>query len=637
MCGITVSINFSVLDFAREKFNKSLALISHRGPDTQNIIDYGIVTLAHARLSIIDLFARSNQPMTSNCGKYAIVFNGEIYNYKKLRYELSDWDFKTESDTEVILASFKKWDINCFEKFIGPFAIVIYDRESQKIIIARDRMGEKPLFCFQNKAGIYFSSEIKGLVPFFDSEPKINKSAFDDYLHYQYVPEPDTIVDGVTKVVAGSVIEYELRSFSRTDNEFWSWSNPNLQQKNISIHDVENCLKTAVQSSLVSDVPLSIGLSAGLDSATIAYFAKEAGVDLTSFTVGYKNRPSYDERSGASDIANYFGIKNYSVEINLDDFSDNFLTFVSSLSEPIADAAGYGHYLVPKVISEHGFKVMFTGIGGDELFWGYEWTRLAVLYKENLGNFRINGRLSQYITEQKKLLKFIFILSRTRKIPQIIRPYIRLLYTLLTNKTPQDQGMFMGISGAPEFTTLLSVGKDYYGPAMIDINNNVYKHSMDISQDEQDIALNVLLKLNRTWLISNSVQLSDSLSMSMGVESRAPFLNPDLVTCMLQYNTTNRSDLEGGKSILKKIMHNKLPDNFLNRPKSGFVTPIGSWVKALELKFGAQIDGGNLVKNGLIKKNFFQICKSENITLHTKYRMILLELWYENLLKNYYE
>lgn len=643
MCGFTISINKIITDTLHTKFRKSLDNIAHRGPDANNIVDLGNVTLGHVRLSIIDLSSRSNQPFVSADNSYYIVFNGEIYNYKELKSELNSWKYQTESDTEVILAAYSKWGVSCFERFIGQFSVVIYDKLKKRLVISRDRMGEKPLFFYSNEQGLFFSSEIKGLLPFLSQGPAIDLSAFNDYLHYQYVPEPGCIISGIHKIEAGTTTTYDVITLQKTIFSFWSWRHPELIDKpelinkKVNITDIEKSLVKSIEHSLVSDVPVAIGLSAGLDSAAIAYYAKNAGSDLVSFTVGYSQKPSYDERDGAAFIAKYIGIKNHNVEISPNDFMINFSSYCAAMSEPIADAAGYGHYIVPKTIAARGYKVMLSGIGGDELFWGYEWTRLAVLYNQ-IVKFSTPSSILGLFRSQRKLLNLIFALSKTSKSPQLLRPYFRLLYTFLVNNTPKNQGMFMGISGAPEFTSAVDVGVGYYGSAMLDANlKDPFRYTEDIENvhENSGIALlSILSKLNRTWLMSNSVQLSDSLSMASSIEARSPFLNSDLIKTALIFNIQNGVDPKG-KSVLKKILSDKLPMEFINRPKSGFVVPISLWVSQLEKNFGSQVNDGFLVRCGLLKKDFFNLKENRNITIHTKYRIVLLELWYSNLLSLY--
>jgi len=638
MCGFTVSINKVINTNLHLKFKKSLSNISHRGPDASNIIDLGKITLGHVRLSIIDLSSRSDQPLVSHDKSCFIVFNGEIYNYKEIKKDLNSWRYQTNSDTEVILAAYSKWGIGCFERFIGQFSIVIFDQKNNKLVISRDRMGEKPLYYHINEQGLFFSSEIKGLLPFLNQPPSLNNTAFHDYLHYQYIPEPDSIISGIHKIEPGTTTLYDVFSLKKTVINFWTWKKPELFDRNIKISDIEKALEKSINYSLVSDVPIAIGLSGGLDSAAIAHYAKNAGCNIVSFTVGYEGRPTFDEREGAAFIAKHIGIKNYSVEISPNDFIVNFDTFCNAMAEPIADAAGYGHFIVPKTISDHGYKVMLAGIGGDELFWGYEWTRLATAYNQFV-KYSPPKAILKIFKSQSKFLSLLFIMSKTRKVPQFLRPYIRLLHTFLINSTPKNQGMFMGISGAPEFTSLVNVGEGYYGPAMKSaILLDPFRHTEDLQsvyKNQNFNFLNVLSKLNKTWLISNSVQLADSLSMASSVELRSPFLNSDLIKTVLTYNAQNAIDSKG-KSILRKILSNKLPMEYLNRPKAGFVVPIASWVNKLEKNFEDQINNGYLVQNGMLKKNFLNMRGNKNITIHTKYRIILLELWFSKLLNLYY-
>ena len=631
MCGLTFSINKMRSNDLSLKFECSLNNIAHRGPDNSSILDFGLLTFGHVRLSIIDLAPRSNQPMTSGDSGLTIIFNGEIYNYKDLRSQLSDWNYETASDTEVILAAYHTFGVRCFDKLRGQFSLAIYDQKRNKLVIARDRMGEKPLFIHENEFGIFFSSEIRGLKPFFVEAPKIDQLAFDDYLHYQYSPEPTCIISGVEKMEAGSIREFDLDTLKCSKTQFHSWHNPTIDKNLVSINDIERDLESAIHASLEADVPIAIGLSAGLDSSAIAYYARTAGLKLSSFTIGYHGKPSYDEREEAASIAKHLGISNYAVEVEPNDFVKNFETYCNALSEPIADAAGYSHYLVPKTISDHGFKVMLTGIGGDEIFWGYEWTRLAILFNE-LVTFKTPNALVNFFNKNMNILRLIFRLSRTSKVPSSLRPYFRLLHTLLVNRTPAGQNMFMGISGAPEFTSMVSVGGGYYGPNMEGVQSNPFRHSENIPGKFQESAvIEMLTKLNRTWLISNSVALADTLPMSCSIEGRSPFLDKNLVSTMLSYNTQNRADRSGSKTVLRKIMSDKLPMDIIDRPKSGFVTPIAKWVDSLEKKFAEEVNTGHLYQQGLIKRDFLNL-QSKDITLHTKYRVILLEKWFSNLI-----
>lgn len=635
MCGFTVCIRKRKDNHIRDKVTKSLRNLAHRGPDFDNILEMDNITFGHCRLSIIDLSNRSNQPLVSGNSRYVIVFNGEIYNYKEIRSLLSGWDFRTESDTEVLLAAYDLWGDDCFNKFIGQFSVCIFDRNESKVIISRDRMGEKPLFYFEDEIGIYFSSEIRGLLPFFRNKPTINFQAYYDYLHFQYVPEPLSIIENIFKVEAGSIVEIDANNFFKEQKRFWSWLSPEIDEKPVEICDVEKSMRKAVEYSLVADVPIGMGLSAGLDSAAIAFFAKDCGVDIATYTVGYPGRPDYDERSGAAELAKYLGLKNTQIEIEPNDFISNFDEYCDALSEPIADTAGYGHYMVPKVISSHGHKVALSGIGGDEIFWGYEWTRLAIQF-ENSVKVNVPEKFIKMLRTSPKLLKLIFMLSKTRRVSSQIRPYFRFLHTLLVSTTPRNQRMFMGISGAPEFSSLVDVGGGYIDNLDLKCVSSPYRYTEDLKSTD-DIIINLLSKLNRTWLMYNCVQLSDSLSMASSIESRAPFLNSNLISTSLSYNLQHRPDLLGSKVVLKNILSKKLPSYLLERPKSGFITPIGKWVPMLENRYAESLNRGRLFSDGLIRKNILTGHESVNITIHSKYRLILLEVWYNKLIDKYYD
>jgi asparagine synthase (glutamine-hydrolysing) len=638
MCGLTVIVvkkDFELNEDFNSKLRRSLHNISHRGPDASGIVNIGPVYLGHCRLSIIDLNSRSDQPMVCENSNYYIAFNGEIYNYRELKARLTNWKFRTESDTEVVLAAYAEWGAECFSKFVGQFSVAIYDRRVNKLVFARDMMGEKPLFIHRNRQGVFLSSEIKGLMPFMIRSPVINHSAFNDYMHYQYVPEPGSIIEDVSKLEAGSVMTLDVTTLSSSIERYWNWRRVELDQTDQTEEDIKDCLRKSVELALVADVPVALGLSAGLDSTAIALYAKDLGRELSTFTIGYAGSPAYDERDGASSIAKYLNLHNFQVEVDENDFADKFDHYCSSLSEPIADIAGYGHYLVANTIAKAGHKVMLSGIGGDELFWGYEWTRLAIKFEEMI-KIDVPETLVKKLCRAPLMLSVIFKMSRSTKTPETIRQILRLLYTALVRTTPTEQTMYMGISGAPEFTSQVDVGKGYYPSSEWTSQlDDVYRHTENFTDGKsiKSIIIDLLAKLNRTWLISNCVQLSDSVSMANGIESRAPFLNPQLVKTMLSYNVQNRMDAKGSKFLLRRILSNRLPESIVNRPKSGFVPPVGKWIQSLEDEYGEAINNGELVKRNYIRPNFFDGKKSSNVTLHTKYRVILLERWYSSLVR----
>ena len=363
----------------------ALTALAHRGPDGQGLYHDNHATLGHRRLAIIDLTDQAAQPMRSADGRYVITFNGEIYNNIEIREVLVRYghQFRTQSDTEVLLMAFQHWGKGCLERLRGMFAFTIRDKLEQRLFMARDRCGEKPLTYFLDDNVLIFGSEFKAIVPLHPQFPDMEPEVVDMYLHYQYVPEPYTLLKGVKKLSAGHFAELSVKNWTLNIQRYWDISHISADSS-LTEQDLREELETAVRMTLRSDVPVAVALSGGIDSGLIAALAsRHYPGAMHVFSVGYTGRPVYDERSRAKALADKLGCVFHEIEIPSDQFIKNFPEFVNIMDEPIADIAAFGHYSIPQAAAAQGVKVLLTGIGGDELFWGYDWTRLAVELNQN--------------------------------------------------------------------------------------------------------------------------------------------------------------------------------------------------------------------------------------------------------------
>jgi asparagine synthase (glutamine-hydrolysing) len=616
--------------------DKNLNQIKHRGPDDGGFYNDSFISMGHRRLSIIDVSSAGHQPMQSADGHYVITYNGEVYNYLEIKDRLAaeGVSFYTHSDTEVVLNAYIQWGPKCLNEFRGMYAFAIWDRKSQKLFIARDRCGEKPFIYYISDNEFLFCSEFKGLIPLLDHMPDLNPSVVDMYLHYQYAPEPHTLLKDIHKLPAAHYAFLDLEKWSFQTTEYWNIHSIK-SDSNVIKQDIKDELHQAIKLTLRSDVPVGVALSGGIDSAGIAAIATQNYPDtMQAFCVGYPGRPSYDERAEAKDIAKFLGCDFNEVELQTNSFIDNFPDFSLLLDEPIADIAAYGHYAVPKSCSEKGIKVLLTGIGGDELFWGYDWTRVAVSLNENRIYFQIISYLIHPFMKVHILYKLLFRLSRTHKISPGLRTFCRKLLACIDQSGPKDQPIFMAVTGAPEFTGNYCVGKDWYGPAMsligpenayipTQVCNDLTKHSMPL------IIMDLLFK---TWLTSNCLSLGDRVSMSAGVETRLPLLDVRLIEKVIAYRKCNPDHHHGQKALLRGILSDILPQKTITRPKSGFVPPVTQWISGISKRYSSQLDQGNLVDQGIISANInSRNMRHSQLYPHTLYRLILLEQWYSGL------
>jgi asparagine synthase (glutamine-hydrolysing) len=389
MCGIAGIINFDGTSPSRAVIRKMTDALRHRGPDGEgyyfhgktgeyfshdlsgNIPSDANIALSHRRLSIIDI-SEGTQPMSTPDKSLWIVFNGEIYNYVELKQELKNCEFRTHSDTEVILNAYKTWGIDCLKKLNGMFAFALYDKNNDKIIFARDRLGKKPLFYYRDAKQFVFSSELPSLLQALEvGESDIDLTMIPYFLQYQYLPSPKTIFKNIDKLEQGYFAELNLKNCEFRKKAYWEL-NPQIDKK-ISFGDAKDKLKEilydAVKIRLRSDVPYSAFLSGGIDSSMICKIVSElAGNKFTAYTIGYKDS-SFDESLFAKETAEKLGIK-HNFEIISPSFFENVASIATQFGEPFADSSALPTFAVSKIASKD-YKVAITGDGGDELFAGY--------------------------------------------------------------------------------------------------------------------------------------------------------------------------------------------------------------------------------------------------------------------------
>ncbi|MFZ4647483.1 MAG: asparagine synthase (glutamine-hydrolyzing), partial [Gemmataceae bacterium] len=350
--------------------------IAHRGPDAEGFYHDENIALGHRRLSIIDLSAAANQPMHDASGRYVITYNGEIYNYKEVRSALPDYPFRTQSDSEVVLAAYLQWGENCLERLNGMFAFAIWDRTTGSLFIARDRLGVKPLYYYHNRANgkediFMFASEIRALLASGIIPKKLNFSALSNYLQYQTVFGHSNIIEGVMTLPAGHFGTYSNGILAI--KAYWQiGAAQDNRDKNdpATVHqEIRHLMQVAIARRMVSDVPVSAFLSGGIDSsAVVGLMAEQSAQPINTFSITFEE-PEYDESIYSSLIAKRFNTRHTPFNLRASDFLDHFHEALAAMDNPSGD--GFNTYLVSKITRNTGIKVALSGIGGDELFAGY--------------------------------------------------------------------------------------------------------------------------------------------------------------------------------------------------------------------------------------------------------------------------
>jgi len=521
----------------------ALSRLSHRGPDYCGLVQTKNLFFAHQRLSILDVDARSHQPLKYK--NILLSFNGEIYNFKELKAEL-DYPFQTQSDTEVIVAAYMKWGIDFVQHLRGMFAITLLDGET--LYLFRDRLGKKPLFYIHNTAFI-FASEIKALTPFLH-KTQMNDDALMSYLSFLAPTPPHTFYKGINKLAAGEFLTYKdgrvevKRYFDLLDTK------PNIiRDKEEAIYTLEKLLDESISIRLNADVPMASLLSGGIDSATINAYALKNGVKLNTYTLGYKEYAKYDERQNAKESAAFLGVTNTQVEISQDDFINASDKVFDLLDEPLNDPAAIPLYLLFKKIKEDDYKVVMSGEGSDELFLGYR-QYFEYLDIEGASNLAHKNWLKKYFRAN-------FSMNREWEW------YKRIFDDTLLFRTSGDKFTDLQKNNLMRRNVKDNEALKYLQP---------YRDKFLSSAHSDESMWYSYIDLN-LFQAEHFLTKLDRVSMAHSIESRTPFLDHKLVSSIFSISPELRYKDGITKSLLKEIMKLKLDEKILKRKKKGFSNP----------------------------------------------------------------
>nr|WP_086426149.1 asparagine synthase (glutamine-hydrolyzing) [Nitrospira cf. moscoviensis SBR1015] len=640
MCGILG--RFYRQPGSRSSLTKTdLATLAHRGPDGAGVYTNPYIQLGHTRLAIIDLTEGGHQPMTYADGSFVITYNGEVYNYLELRAQLEakGQRFGSRSDTEVLLAAYKVWGRECVSHFRGMFAFALWDDHEKSLFLARDRCGEKPLFYYRDDHCLVFASELKGLLPLLASRPALDVAVVDMYLHYQYVPEPLTLLQGVQKVPAGHTLLVSLGNWLAEPVRYWNVEEPTkIAGLPTDTPGILRCiregLEQAVKLTLRSDVPVGVALSGGIDSGAIAALAqKHSSAPIHAFSVGYPGRPPYDEREQAQHLAKQLGLIVHEVELPVESFVDFFPQLVRIMDEPIADSAAFGHYAVPKAAADMGIKVLLTGLGGDELFWGYPWVTETVTTNQLLKESAFLNAILP-LTGSPIMQRFFKKVTRHPRVPSWGQRWASLLYGVGTVPRPVPQLHFY--EGWPYFKETFQIKHAVYGPAMRVVGeSNPFRPTEIGPRTVEQLPAAIIRTLFDTWLVSNCLSLGDRVGMSVGVETRLPFLDVGLIELVMTLRSHQPDHTLGQKAWLRAALKGVLPDEVLTRRKAGFQPPVWKWLSGVVARYGEGLYGSSLTGAGILDRNkvdrILDLHGQSMSDLYFAYKLVLLEEWHRSV------
>jgi len=637
MCGFTGvysenkdNINPRVLSIMSKK-------IAHRGPDDSGIWidDSGSVGLAHQRLAVIDLTSAGHQPMYSPSNRFTMVFNGEIYNHQELRKQLDYIDWNGKSDTETLLVCIESWGLDkTLKKINGMFAFALWDSKKRSIHLARDRMGEKPLYYGWQGDGFLFGSELKALKAHPSFQEHIDKESLNLYFRYNYIPSPYSIYKNIYKLSPGSVLTLHQGEKKYKVRKYWSILNTAIQSisnlltntEDELVGELDNLIRKSIKQKMLADVHLGAFLSGGIDSSVVVSIMQSlSSKPIKTFTIGFEDE-AFDEAKDARLIAKYLGTDHHELYVTPQDVIDVISLLPHLYDEPFSDASQIPTYLVSKLAREK-VTVSLSGDGGDELFCGYN--RYHITEK-------LWGKMSTLPLFVRKFMSFFLLLipikfwNRIGNLASLSNKYnnigvkmhkgagvlssktlFELYDSLLSNwKASDDLVLDADIMPYPELSS----------PADLVHLSNVEK--MMLWDMQSYLPNDILVKLDRA-------------SMGVSLEGRVPFLDHNLIEFSWKIPEEYKYKKGKGKWILRQVLYKYLPKEIVDRPKSGFTLPLADLLRA-DLKVWAEklINTERLKSEGILDAEVVMRKWDEHQSMKSDWSnqlwsVLMFQLWLE--------
>lgn len=544
------------------------------------------VGFAHRRLSILDLSVSANQPMSSASGRFTICFNGEIYNFQVLRLELEKlgYPFKTHGDTEVILAAVELWGLTqALQKFIGMFAIALWDNEKEQLHLIRDRIGKKPLYYTQQAGNWAFASELKALHQAKHFRFQISEQSLSLYLRYGHIPAPDSIFKDVYKVEPGTLVTLDLKGSAPQYQKYWDiaqTAQANQQKKlirdeSLAISELDDLLNDAVKLRMIADVPVGAFLSGGIDSSTIvAIMQKHTSHQLKTYTIGFKD-PDFNEATHAKEIAKFLDTDHHELYIEASSLLSRIDSLPHVIDEPLSDISILPTLIVSELASQ-GVKVVLSGDGGDELFCGYR--HYAMLER---------------------------VMRANKKVPLIIKAALATTLQKHNHGVGKISRIGSVFKSSEREEICQAIISQWQIPDQIVRNgSNLDNHTslfIDAAFEEDDAINYMMLRDLYRYLPDDILHKVDRASMAVSIETRAPLLDHRVIEYAWQLPLSIKRKDGTSKWVLKQVLSKYIPQNLWDRPKRGFGVPISNWLRN-DLKTWAEA----LIYGESTQKYFFQ-------------------------------
>ncbi len=644
MCGITgvVSTNKEKSIELTQRITDATQTLEKRGPDAVGYFYDNNLALGHRRLAIIDTESAANQPMQDPSGRYVIVFNGEIYNYKVYRNMLQEQgiEFQTNSDTEVLLQLYIQQGVKCLEKLNGFFAFSIYDKQEKSLFIARDRIGIKPLLYTFQEDFFAFGSELKSLLQF-PIEKELDQVSLFSYLQLNYIPAPHSIFHHVQKLEPGNYLLISnidhITEDDKTPIRYYTIPKTDFTHKDLNPISYETArtnfmeiLKESVEKRMVSDVPLGAFLSGGIDSSVICALASRYTEKLKTFSIGFESHKFFDETEYAETVAKKFKTDHTTFRLTNEDMLEHVEEAIDYIDEPFADSSAINMYILSKKTKDH-IRVALSGDGADEMFAGYN-KHAAEFKARNPGNF---GKIASTLAPITRPLPK----NRDSKLWNANRQLQRFAEG---SKLPANQRYWQWATFRNEETANYLI-RESYQEKIHRLSDGAYSYKKRKEKILKNIrkegTLNEVLYTDMNLVLPNDMLFKvDHMSMANGLEVRTPFLDHNLVNFAFEIPVQFKINQSIRKKIVQDTFKKILPEMLYNRPKKGFEIPVTSWLKN-ELNY--LISGELFEKDFIIEQGIFnwtgierQLKKINSKDVGnasgTLWNLLIFQRWYKN-------
>ena len=633
MCGIYGAIHpEGWTDGAADSLERLSTLLKHRGPDDSGEFIDGNLGLGMHRLSIVGV-TNGSQPIWNSSKSVAIVANGEIYNYLELKEKLEElgYLFSTSSDIECLLHLYLEFGMDFLDEVRGMFAFAIYDKGRHELIIGRDRLGEKPLYYTHLGGSFWFSSELPALLGSEISSFRISKTSMSLYLKYGFVPTPTTIIEDIQQLQPATVMTINLDTLAQSSLVYWNpYDCPPPEDEDFA-GAYKRELEDIGSKIFQGEASIGIALSGGIDSSLIAILAKKFGKNVTCISIGYESNLDFDESKLASKFSEQIGLPCVIRNISPKETGSRFQECIAALGEPIADPASFSYFILGEVANELGIKVLLSGHGPDEIFYGYPWVREAIISIERRGRtLSRGGSLMEYISTPKfpkggSLGEFI---DRAKTGFGVVENLIQ--YFEDSWDANHNINTLKFYARKPRARQRARVAKSL-GLDFRTVNDEIENLGAESLVFSASSATQILMK---TYLQVNGLSQIDRLWMKSGVEGRTLFVDFKLIELAVSDPQNVHKEAMVNKSRFLEYIESFVDETLIRRKKRGFTPPVTAWYKEIYRENSFVLSNSKLVTDGVLPKNAQRLLNSP-LTLIGRPRLLwlelaVLEIWYRN-------